>query len=306
MSVVWVEVCPELTMRSQITAHHCSSHTRSELVISPGTANHWVNVEMTSCSVGWSFSLYEFILTTSLWIGDSLTGSLISIQPSSHPFSTVYPGLGHGRSMLSNITQMLLSLATSSSSTKAWGHLIPPFYSGSALWSLPSWMYLEYFSKEMSRRRPDQMPESSQWFYSKLLLMSKLPTLSLRMTSDTLQRNLVLAAVLHDLLLSVISQSSWPEVTERRWTGKLRVLPSESALSSPRYLDICIIADAPPILRPISPTLIHKQDLAILESLHFGQISGQKVLKSKNGKLILPFLKMLDGLVDMKLWLSWG
>ena len=84
-----------------------------------------------------------------------------------YPFSSAYPGLGHGGSRLSRALQASFSPVTlSSSSWEAFpGHMryiIPPAGSGSAAGSPPSRTCLENLSREVLGRHPDQMPEPPQ------------------------------------------------------------------------------------------------------------------------------------------------
>ncbi|KAK5602720.1 hypothetical protein CRENBAI_002502 [Crenichthys baileyi] len=99
-------------------------------------------------------------------------------------------------------------------------NIVLPACPGSSSGAPPNGTCLEHLTREASRRHPSQMPEppqlarpdvERQWLYSKPPpRMTELFTLSLRESPDTLRRKLISPACIHDLVLSVMTQSSWP------------------------------------------------------------------------------------------------
>ena len=95
---------------------------------------------------------------------------------------------------------------------------VTPACPGSSSGSPPSGTCQEHLLREASRGHPKQMPEppqlapldvEEQRLYSKLL-PGELLILSLRERPATLRRKLISAACIRDLILSVMTQSSWP------------------------------------------------------------------------------------------------
>ncbi|MEQ2303907.1 hypothetical protein AMECASPLE_021542 [Ameca splendens] len=96
-------------------------------------------------------------------------------------------------------------------------NIVPPACPGSSSGPPPSETCPEYLTGETSRRHPNQMPEPPQLAPLDVRSsgsplspsrMTELLILSLRESPDTLQRKLILATCIRDLLLSVMTQSS--------------------------------------------------------------------------------------------------
>ena len=142
-----------------------------------------------------------------------------SIYPSIHPFSSTYPGPGHGGSCLSRNTKTSISLDTSSSSSGK----IPRHsqanrvtYSLQCVLSLPRGLLLVWHARNTSQGGIRYRCLSHlSWLLSKCRSggstlsssrVKELLTLSLRERCTTLWRKLILTACIQDLIFSVRTQ----------------------------------------------------------------------------------------------------
>ncbi len=148
-------------------------------------------------------------------------------NPSIHPSSSAYPGPGRGGSSLSRDAQTSLSLVTSSSSSGGTPRHSQASRETSSLQrvlGLPRGLLpVGRARNTFPGRRPggiwNRCPSHlswplSMWRSSGSTLSSsrvtELLTLSLRERPATLRKKLISAACIRDLVLSVMTQSSWP------------------------------------------------------------------------------------------------
>uniref|UniRef100_A0A3B3ZPB0 GABA(C) receptor n=1 Tax=Periophthalmus magnuspinnatus TaxID=409849 RepID=A0A3B3ZPB0_9GOBI len=142
-----------------------------------------------------------------------------------HPFSSAYPGPGRGGSSLSRDSQTSLTPDTSSSSSGGTPRRSQPSretWSLQRVLGLPRGLLLVGHAQNTSLgRRPggilSRCPSHLNWFLSTCRSSGSTPssshvtellTLSLRVCPASLRRKPISAACIHDLVLSVIIQSS--------------------------------------------------------------------------------------------------
>ncbi|MEQ2252927.1 hypothetical protein ILYODFUR_026849, partial [Ilyodon furcidens] len=96
-------------------------------------------------------------------------------------------------------------------------NIVPPACPGSSSGPLPGGMCPEHLTREASRRHPNQIPEppqlapldmEKQRLYSESLLDDRASHHTLRESPDALQRKLISAAFIRDLVRSFMTQSS--------------------------------------------------------------------------------------------------
>lgn len=98
------------------------------------------------------------------------------------------------------------------------------------------------------------------------LCMSELLTPSLRLSPETLQRKYFKTFCIHNLIISVTIQSSWPQV--RVITYKSKALSFSSASSSQQCPCYCWCYTNLPYNLTLHFTIMHKQDPKLLNLLH--------------------------------------